>query len=486
MPETFYDIGMAFPGAAGENLRLGMLSAGFSVCYLSDAEKGALSTQSALMENRVSKRDIAAVSDAAALAKLLKTPRIVFVGSKKFAENPQLISQVASSLEGADVIIDCSCQNAVDSQRRFELFKALPCRYAAVNFSKEPQGSKKSGISAFFGGSRGTWEACREVFDRLKDAGILSECGRIGDGASGVFANSLSDALETVEAQIICEAFDLLKNACLLDTQNAAEVLEEWSEKLGSSMLSYAAKAAKFRSPDGGILLDRIKDSPPRKSAGLTALLESLRESMPFDTLSAALFASGAASLKGRRDRFSTAYPERDSSSRICPPPEREDIRKALSAACAIALSQCFSVIRSSSARHAWGVNYAKCAQLWNSTYALKSALMESACKAYSENSDLEAPLLDGEISLGFAVDLCGLRHTVAYGASYGFALPCMSAALSAFDSARRKNSPANLLAALGDFLNRSGFERTDAPRGEIFHSSFDPPKQGAEGRQHK
>ena len=477
MGNTSCDIGMAFPGAAGENLRLGMISSGLSVCSLSISDS---SQHPAVMPTRedMSSINFSEANDVSEFVKRIRKPRIIFAGGKPFAESFKLLADIAAGLENGDMIIDCSCSSVAEGQKRFKSSELFPCIYASAAFSKDPREARKQGVSAFFGGSKSAWDACSDIFFRLKGAGIFTECGRIGDGASAIFAKNLCSAIEITESQLTCEAYDLLIGACGLKMQDAAEIFEAWGEKFDSSMLSAAAKILHFKDASGISLAEKIRDIPMQKNDGMFALLEAVYENMPFDTLSSSFFSAGASSLKGRRERLSKAYTPENSGRQICRIPDEDDVKHALMAARAIALSQCISVLRSSSAHHAWGVNCAQCADLWNASMPIKSALLESIAKAYAENSDLETPLFEEGIKNDSLCNIASLRRAVAYSVSWGIPLPCMSAALSAFDSARRNPSSANLLAALSEIFNHTGFERNDAPKGEIFHSSFEQPER--------
>ena len=48
-----------------------------------------------------------------------------------------------------------------------------------------------------------------------------------------------------------------------------------------------------------------------------------------------------------------------------------------------------------------------------------------------------------------------------------------MSSALTYFDSYRSQWLPANLLQAMRDYFGSHGYERSDRPRGELFHTDW-------------
>jgi 6-phosphogluconate dehydrogenase len=66
----------------------------------------------------------------------------------------------------------------------------------------------------------------------------------------------------------------------------------------------------------------------------------------------------------------------------------------------------------------------------------------------------------------------------VARAALDGTPVPVFASALSYFDSYRSETLPANLLQAQRDFFGAHTYERTDQPRGEMFHIDWPDPKR--------
>jgi 6-phosphogluconate dehydrogenase len=66
-----------------------------------------------------------------------------------------------------------------------------------------------------------------------------------------------------------------------------------------------------------------------------------------------------------------------------------------------------------------------------------------------------------------------GLRKTVAAAALSGVPAPALSSALAFYDGYRCARLPANLLQAQRDYFGAHTYERTDAPRGQFFHTNW-------------
>ena len=64
-------------------------------------------------------------------------------------------------------------------------------------------------------------------------------------------------------------------------------------------------------------------------------------------------------------------------------------------------------------------------------------------------------------------------REVVAYAVKIGVPMPAFSSALAYFDGYTTACLPANLLQAQRDYFGAHTYERTDAPRGQFFHTNW-------------
>jgi 6-phosphogluconate dehydrogenase len=67
-----------------------------------------------------------------------------------------------------------------------------------------------------------------------------------------------------------------------------------------------------------------------------------------------------------------------------------------------------------------------------------------------------------------------GWRRTIGTAVAAGIPVPAYSTALAFFDGYRSARVPANLIQAQRDYFGAHTYERTDAPRGEYFHTDWD------------
>jgi 6-phosphogluconate dehydrogenase len=64
----------------------------------------------------------------------------------------------------------------------------------------------------------------------------------------------------------------------------------------------------------------------------------------------------------------------------------------------------------------------------------------------------------------------------VAIAAQAGIAVPAFMSALAYYDGYRSAQLPANLLQAQRDYFGAHTYERTDQPRGRLFHLDWPAP----------
>ena len=64
-------------------------------------------------------------------------------------------------------------------------------------------------------------------------------------------------------------------------------------------------------------------------------------------------------------------------------------------------------------------------------------------------------------------------REVIAMATLAGIPVPAFSASLGYYDSYRSAVLPANLLQAQRDFFGAHTYERTDQPRGKMFHTDW-------------
>ena len=110
---------------------------------------------------------------------------------------------------------------------------------------------------------------------------------------------------------------------------------------------------------------------------------------------------------------------------------------------------------------------------MWRGGCIIRSVFLGKIKEAYDKNPELENLLLDDYFAGTIKSLIPAWWEVVAYAISAGIPMPAFTAALSYFDGYTSASLPANLLQAQRDYFGAHTYERTDAPRGQFFHTNW-------------
>jgi 6-phosphogluconate dehydrogenase len=149
------------------------------------------------------------------------------------------------------------------------------------------------------------------------------------------------------------------------------------------------------------------------------------------------------------------------------------DLEACLYASKIVSYAQGFMLLRAASTEYGWGLDHGAIALLWREGCIIRAAFLERIRDAYRADPNLPNLLLDP----GFAAVMTGAeggwRRSIARAVTAGIPVPASGSALAFYDSYRSDRLPANLIQGLRDYFGAHGYERTDRPRGEFFHSDW-------------
>ncbi|HZK72278.1 MAG TPA: NADP-dependent phosphogluconate dehydrogenase, partial [Clostridia bacterium] len=103
----------------------------------------------------------------------------------------------------------------------------------------------------------------------------------------------------------------------------------------------------------------------------------------------------------------------------------------------------------------------------------IRSTFLVNIKEAFDKNPELDNLLLDPFFTEAIQKVQDGWRRVTATALLNGIPVPAFSTALCYFDGYRSARLPANLLQAQRDYFGAHTYERTDKPRGEMFHTNW-------------
>ena len=454
----------------GENLALNMERNGFRVVvYNRTVEK----VDRFLAGRGAGKRFVGAHS-VQELTEALARPRILMLMIRQGAPVDAFIEQVRPYLEAGDILIDGGNSNFEDTRRRAAALEAQGIGYLGCGVSGGEEGALL-GPSLMPGGSRAAWEAAAPILTRISAKTPAGEpcCGYIGRDGAGHFVKMVHNGIEYGDMQIICEAYQILRDVLHLPAEEIGEVFAAWNgTELNSYLVEITANILQ-KQEDGVPVVDRILDTAGQKGTGKWAGICALQEGIPLTLIGEAVFARC----------LSAAKEERLAAEMVFPQPKRvfsgdkaaflEALRQSVYAAKIVSYAQGFALIRQACKTYGWEIDCAQVAKIWRAGCIIRSGFLDRISEAYARDAALLNLLLDDYFADCIRRAEAGWRQVASEAARQAIPIPAISSALSYFDGYRCGRLPANLLQAQRDYFGAHTYERVDAPRGQFFHTDW-------------
>ncbi|HEY3837370.1 MAG TPA: decarboxylating NADP(+)-dependent phosphogluconate dehydrogenase, partial [Bryobacteraceae bacterium] len=277
------------------------------------------------------------------------------------------------------------------------------------------------------------------------------------------------------DIQLICEAYQLLKDGLGYTPDQLAEVFADWNKgELDSYLIEITAEIFAKKDEDGQPLIDKILDTAGQKGTGKWTAISALDLGQPVTLIGESVFARCLSALKDERVKASKVL---DGPKKVLTISEQkefiEDVRRALYCSKMISYAQGYMLLRAIEKDQNWNLNMGGIALMWRGGCIIRSAFLGNIKAAFDKNPNLENLLLDDFFSTALNKYGWSWRKAVIHGIEIGVPMPAFSTALSFYDGFRTERLPANLLQAQRDFFGAHTYERVDKPRGEFFHTNW-------------
>ncbi len=464
------DIGLIGLAVMGENLVMNMESKGFTVAVYNRTT----SKVSAFVEGRAKGKNIIGCYSIEELKNNLKTPRKVMMMVKAGDAVDSMIEQLLQVLEPGDIIIDGGNSHFPDTARRTAYVESKGLLYIGTGVSGGEEGALK-GPSLMPGGSPAAWEHVKPIFQSIC-AHVNGEpcCDWVGENGAGHFVKMVHNGIEYGDMQLICEAYQLMRDYLGMTPDEMHEVFKEWNKGvLDSYLIEITTDILAKKDEDGQPLVDKILDTAGQKGTGKWTAIAALDEGMPLTLIGEAVFARCLSAIKEARVEASKVLTGPDKKFEGDKAAFIEDIRKALYAAKIISYAQGYALMRAAAKTYGWNLNYGGIALMWRGGCIIRSVFLGKIKEAFDKNPALENLLLDDYFTKEISSCTDGWRRVAAAACLAGIPVPAMTSALSYFDGIRTARMSANLLQAQRDYFGAHTYERVDRPRGEFFHTDW-------------
>ena len=464
------DIGLVGLAVMGENLVLNMESHGFTVAVYNRT----VSKVDNFINGRGKGKNIIGTHSIEELTANLKSPRKIMLMVKAGKPVDDFIELIIPHLEKGDIIIDGGNSHFPDTTRRTKYLEEKGLLYIGTGVSGGEEGALK-GPSIMPGGSPQAWQNVKPIFQSIaaKVEDGTPCCDWVGENGAGYFVKMVHNGIEYGDMQLICEAYQILKDLLGLSYEEMHSVFEEWNKgELNSYLIEITRDILNFKE-NGKPLVEYILDTAGQKGTGKWTVLASLDIGAPLTLIGEAVYGRTLSALKDERVAASKVLSgpkpkfEGDKKQFI------DDLKKALYASKIVSYAQGYVLMRYAAKEYGWNLNYGGIALMWRGGCIIRSVFLGKIKEAFDKNPALSNLLLDPFFKEKIEASQESWRKVMSTAVLNGIWTPALSTALNYFDGFRNSRLPANLLQAQRDYFGAHTYERVDKQRGEFFHTNW-------------
>ncbi|QDV64791.1 decarboxylating NADP(+)-dependent phosphogluconate dehydrogenase [Crateriforma conspicua] len=478
------DFGLIGLAVMGENLALNVESRGYKVAVYNRTT----SKVDDLIAGRAAGKNFVGTHSIEDFVKAVKRPRKLMMLVKAGPAVDAIIESLIPLCEPGDIIIDGGNTYYVDTERRTKTVEDAGLLYVGAGVSGGEEGALK-GPSLMPGGSKEAWPEIKDMFQaiaaKVGPNDDIPCCEWVGPRGAGHYVKMVHNGIEYGDMQLICEAYQLLKELAGLSNDELYDVFAKWNEgELQSYLIEITRDIFSVKDDQGGdgYLVDKVLDVAGAKGTGKWMSQLALDLGVPSTLVTTAVFARGLSAQKDARVRASESLrgPGAESNPQWSALTESvigdkqgfiDAVRDALYASKIVSYAQGFVQLQAASTEHDWDLDYGQSALLWRGGCIIRAQFLDRIKEAFDDQPNLENLLLYPFFK--DAIEQCqpAWRRVVAAASIAGIPVPAFGAALNYYDGYRMDRLPANLLQAQRDYFGAHTYKRVD--RDGTFHSEW-------------
>jgi 6-phosphogluconate dehydrogenase len=297
------DIALIGLAVMGQNLILNMNDHGFTVvAYNRTTEK-----VDQFLANEAKGTKVLGAHSIPEMVALLKRPRRVMMLVKAGQPVDDFIEQLLPHLEAGDIIIDGGNSLFGDTNRRQKYVESKGLLYIGTGVSGGEEGARR-GPSIMPGGSPAAWPHVKDIFQavsaKAKDTSGQEApcCDWVGEQGAGHYVKMVHNGIEYGDMQLICEAYNIMKNGLGMSADEMHQVFAEWNQgELDSYLIEISRDILAKKDEDGAPLVDKILDTAGQKGTGKWTVINSQDLGIPITLMAEAVYSRCVSALKDER-----------------------------------------------------------------------------------------------------------------------------------------------------------------------------------------
>src|SRR6056297_2567257 len=371
------DFGLIGLAVMGENLALNVESRGYKVAvYNRTTEK-----VDNLINGRAAGKNFVGCHSLEEFVKSVARPRKLMMLVKAGPAVDAIIDQLIPLCDEGDIIIDGGNTFYADTERRTKTVDEAGLLFVGTGVSGGEEGALK-GPSLMPGGSREAWPHIKEMFQaiaaKVGPNNDIPCCEWVGARGAGHYVKMVHNGIEYGDMQLICEAYQLLKEVGGLSNEELYDVFADWDHgDLQSYLIEITRDIFSAKDDQGGdgYLVDQILDVAGAKGTGKWMSQLALDLGVPSTLVTTAVFARGLSAQKEARVRAAEVLdgPKADENVKFRAVTEQlvgdrqafvDAVRHALYASKVVSYAQGFVQLQAASAEHDWNLDYGQAALL--------------------------------------------------------------------------------------------------------------------------
>jgi len=491
MTQQRSDIALIGMGVMGKSLALNLLDHGFRVTgYDTDQKRMEIAQEAA---NRLENAHFITSSDLKVVLDSLVTPRVIALSVPAGNTVDVVIDALLENgLSPEDIVIDTGNSLWTDSIFRTEQYSGR-LHFFSTAVSGGEEGARfgpslmASGNAAVWHHVEPMWHAISAKIDtngKAQDSLASGEpcAAYIGPAGSGHYVKMVHNGIEYADMQLICEAYQILKDIAGLSSMEIGKIFEQWNQGvLNSYLMEISADILQQQDPvTGAPLVDVILDKAGSKGTGLWTALNSLEVASAAPTIIQAVVSRAISSQRGLRQSLSESYAVEPKTADF---ENKTDLinhlHDALFCSKICAYAQGFALMSETATQQSWTLNFSEIARIWRGGCIIRAAFLQTISDTFEQTPNLIHLLLAPSFQDEIKSRLSNWRLLCAEVCIQGVAAPAILSSLSYFDAITANQSPANLLQAQRDFFGAHTYRRTDQPEDQSFHIKWaDHPRQ--------
>ena len=244
------------------------------------------------------------------LVERVEPPRVIMMMIKAGDPVDQTIEKLLPLLSPGDIIIDGGNSHFPDTMRRTQYVESKGMLYIGTGVSGGEEGAL-NGPSMMPGGSPAAWPRVKPILQAIcaKVDGGVPCCDWVGENGAGHFVKMVHNGIEYGDMELICEAYQLMRDHLNMTADEMHAVFAEWNHgELDSYLIEITANILAVKDESGAPLVDKILDTAGQKGTGKWTSVAALDEGTPLTLISEAVFSRFLSSMKEKRVDAAKAY----------------------------------------------------------------------------------------------------------------------------------------------------------------------------------